>query len=108
MPILSSWESLAALWSDGGKWWVDKHPYILESITAYIDSLPKEGHLGKPKETLKQLMEELDSQEFGPLFQEFCKRECIYGFGDVQVKRMYDELLKSWFHLGKGGLTLLH
>jgi hypothetical protein len=30
---------------------------------------------------------------FGTVFQEFCKRESIYGFGDLQVKRIFDEVV---------------
>ena len=30
--------------------------------------------------------------DFGIIFKEFCKREPIYGFGDLQVKRLLSEL----------------
>jgi len=45
----------------------------------------------RPKETLKQIVSE-GKTEFGEVFSEFCKREPIYGFGDLQVKRIFDEL----------------
>jgi hypothetical protein len=37
-------------------------------------------------------MEDLETDEFGPVFKEFNKRESIYGFGDLQVKRIFDEI----------------
>jgi len=40
-------------------------------------------------------MKELETQDFGPVFREFTKRESIYGYGDLQVKRLFDELLQE-------------
>ncbi len=37
-------------------------------------------------------MEGLQTQNFGLIFREFCKREGIYGFGDLQVKRLLEEI----------------
>lgn len=44
-------------------------------------------------QALQQIIDELGTEEFTLVFREFCKREGIYGFGDLQVKRLYDELL---------------
>ncbi|WP_420583385.1 DUF1835 domain-containing protein [Reichenbachiella sp.] len=68
-------------------------PFIPAAIQAHLDRLPKEGSLGRPKESLKQIINELQTEEFGPVFKEFNKRESIYGFGDLQVKRLFDELV---------------
>lgn len=46
-----------------------------------------------PKKTIKQIISE-GKTEFGEVFAEFCTREPIYGFGDLQVRRIYDELVK--------------
>ena len=37
-------------------------------------------------------MDELNTEQFGLIFKEFCNRESIYGFGDLQVKRLLDEI----------------
>ena len=37
----------------------------------------------------------LSMKNFGPIFQEFCGREAIYGFGDLQVLGMVEQLQKS-------------
>ncbi|WP_422359704.1 DUF1835 domain-containing protein [Reichenbachiella sp.] len=70
-------------------------PFIPVAIQAHSDRLPKDGNLGRPKESLKQIMSELDTKEFGPVFKAFNQRESIYGFGDLQVKRLFDEVLAA-------------
>ena len=45
----------------------------------------------RPKEIVKEIIAEGKS-DFGEVFAEFCKREPIYGFGDLQVKRIFDEV----------------
>ncbi|NNF00636.1 MAG: hypothetical protein HKN25_16585 [Pyrinomonadaceae bacterium] len=42
------------------------------------------------KEAIQRIISE-GKTEFGEVFKEFCKREPIYGFGDLQVKRIFDE-----------------
>jgi len=36
-----------------------------------------------------------ESPKFGAVFQEFCRCEAIYGYGDHQVLRMFEELTNS-------------
>ena len=50
---------------------------------------------GRPIQSLITIMKELDTEEFGPVFREFNKRESIYGFGDLQVKRLFDEIINN-------------
>ncbi|GAA4842416.1 DUF1835 domain-containing protein [Algivirga pacifica] len=73
------------------------YPFILPAVEAYIASLPTPESLGRPKETLLAIMKELNTREFGLVFREFCQRGAIYGFGDLQVKRLYDELIRDIF-----------
>ena len=70
-------------------------PFIKDTVKAHINRFPADGSLGQPEKTLLQVSQELDNSEFDPVFKEFSKRESIYGFGDIQVKRMLDELLRS-------------
>ena len=70
----------------------NKYPFILPAVKAHIERIPTEGNLGKPSQSLVQIMKELETEEFGPVFREFSKRESIYGFGDLQVKRLFDEV----------------
>lgn len=71
------------------------YPFIPDAIKAHIERIPANGNKGRPMETLMQIIDDLQTTDFAPVFQEFCKREAIYGFGDVQVKRLYDELVQS-------------
>ncbi len=47
----------------------------------------------RPLEALKEIMKNGET-DFGIVFQEFNKREDIYGFGDLQVKKIFDHLRK--------------
>ena len=69
-----------------------KYPFLLPAVQAHIDSEPKNGDNGKPAESLIKIMKELKTDKFGPIFMEFCKRESIYGYGDLQVKRLIDKI----------------
>lgn len=73
----------------------DELPFLLPAVNAQIDRLSKENDEGRPKESLRKIIIELETTEFAPVFQEFCKREEIYGFGDFQVRCLLDEILKN-------------
>ena len=68
------------------------YPFILPAVRAHIARLPTKASAGRPVESLKTIMRELQTREFGPIFQEFSKRESIYGYGDLQVKRLFDSI----------------
>lgn len=69
--------------------------FLLLAIQAQIDRIPDENGFGRPQRSLINIMKELNCREFGPVFREFSKREAIYSFGDMQVKRMFDGLSKN-------------
>jgi len=71
------------------------YPFIVTAVKAHIERIPSNGNVGKPSKSLIQIMNELETEEFGPVFREFNKRESIYGFGDLQVKRLFDEIKKN-------------
>jgi len=73
----------------------NKYPFILPAVEAHIERIPTEENPGRPIQSLVQIMKELETEEFGPVFKEFSKRECIYGFGDLQVKRLFDKVKNS-------------
>jgi len=73
----------------------DSYPFIPEAVIAHMERIPGDGKLGRPEQTLIQIMKDLKTDEFGPVFREFCRREEIYGFGDLQVKRMLDEIINK-------------
>jgi hypothetical protein len=63
-------------------------PFIFNSVRAHIERQPAENFPGRPVQSLRNIIDELGTSDFGPVFKEFCKREYIYGFGDLQVKRL--------------------
>jgi hypothetical protein len=62
-----------------------------EIIQAQNDRRANESGFGRPQRTLLKLLAESHTS-FYDLFAEFEKTESIYGFGDVQVKLMLEEL----------------
>tara|TARA_Y100000766_G_scaffold210514_1_gene182101 strand:- start:284 stop:1039 length:756 start_codon:yes stop_codon:yes gene_type:complete len=70
----------------------DRFPFLIYATKANKDRLPQNGNLGRPTQTLIQILDELNTVEFGPIFKEFNRRQGIYGFGDLQVKRILDEI----------------
>lgn len=73
----------------------EKFPFLSAAAQANLDRFPADGSPGRPELSLLDIMKETGSDEFGPVFREFHKRESIYGFGDLQVKRLFDELRNS-------------
>lgn len=71
-----------------------EYPFILPAVEAHIDRIPTHNDPGRPAKSLRRIMDELQTKEFGPVFREFNKRESIYGFGDLQVKRLFDSIKK--------------
>ncbi len=70
----------------------ESFPFMLTAVNAHIARIPTENDIGRPAQALLDIMEELATEDFGPVFREFNKRESVYGFGDLQVKRLLDEI----------------
>lgn len=76
----------------------EAYPFVMPAIEAHIARIPTPENIGRPSETILEIMESISSRDFGTIFQEFVKRESIYGFGDLQVKRLYDRLTDEGSH----------
>ena len=64
----------------------------LEAVCqAHLDRLPGTDGLGKPERILHGILS-TGKTDFSQLFQEFNRQAGIYGFGDLQVKGMYDRI----------------
>jgi hypothetical protein len=66
-------------------------PYLEEVCRAHIDRFPPGGK-GRPERVLQDIISH-SATDFYSVFEEFSKREGVYGFGDLQVKRIYDQLI---------------
>ncbi|GMQ31648.1 DUF1835 domain-containing protein [Algoriphagus confluentis] len=70
----------------------ERFPFLKEAVEAWRDMMPIGDYPGKPKATLLDIQKELGTSSFPEIFSEFQRRLPIYGFGDLQLKRMGKEL----------------
>lgn len=69
-----------------------RFPFLLPAVNAHLERNLDNDKPGRPETSLRQILAELSTKDFDPIFREFCKREAIYGFGDLQVKRLFDKI----------------
>ncbi|MFT3748002.1 MAG: DUF1835 domain-containing protein [Agriterribacter sp.] len=67
-------------------------PYLQEVVKAHIDRFPKDGTNGRPEKVIEDIIKNV-STDFHRVFKEFWDRESIYGFGDTQLKQLYDKVM---------------
>ena len=67
-------------------------PYLQEVVEAHIDRYPKDGSSGRPERVIEYIIKNI-STDFHQVFKEFWKRESIYGFGDTQLRSLYDKVM---------------
>jgi hypothetical protein len=67
-------------------------PMLPAAVAAHIERFPADGSPGRPQRVLQALQQEYGKDNFGKAFQEFSRTQAIYGFGDLQVKRIWDSL----------------
>ena len=70
-----------------------KFPFLEETLQANAERFPKHGGLGRPEQFIKDLNAQEKNPSFASIFQAFSKEQSIYGFGDLQVKRIFDQLV---------------
>lgn len=67
-------------------------PYLKKVIKAHIERFPKDGIKGRPERVIEDITKNI-STDFNKVFKEFWNRESIYGFGDTQLKHLYDKVM---------------
>jgi len=67
-------------------------PFLREAVRANTQRFPADRSAGRPEASLRAIMEEVGHDQFGPVFQVFSKQESIYGYGDLQVKRLFEKI----------------
>ncbi len=72
----------------------DCFDYLEEVCQAHIDRFPLDKTLGRPDKVVKEIIDTISS-EFQIVFSEFSEREGVYGFGDLQVKSIYDKQMQG-------------
>ncbi|HZY80357.1 MAG TPA: hypothetical protein VFE50_12595 [Cyclobacteriaceae bacterium] len=70
-------------------------PYLAEVIQAHIERFPKDGTNGRPEKVIEDITKNITT-DFSKVFKEFWNRESIYGFGDTQLKPIYDKVMRDY------------
>lgn len=70
----------------------ENYPFLPEVVKAHEQRQSKESFKERPLASLIRIQNDLNTREFEPVFQEFCKSEPIYGFGDLRVKRLLKQI----------------
>ena len=68
------------------------YAFMIPAIKANIERIPSTDNLGRPKEALLKISKTLNTKSFPEIFNAFCEQQPIYGLGDLQVKRLWNEL----------------
>lgn len=69
-----------------------EYHFLQSALKAYLEAFPGKGQPGRPKSTLIRIVADLKTSDFSSVFREFSNREPIYGYSDLQVMRLLDEL----------------
>ncbi|MEP7321462.1 MAG: DUF1835 domain-containing protein [Saprospiraceae bacterium] len=67
-------------------------PYLEEVCFAHIDRFGINGEPGRPEKRIKAILKEFPTADFNKVFMEFTRWEGMYGFGDLQLKHIYDNM----------------
>jgi hypothetical protein len=73
----------------------DRFPFLEPAINAHKERFAHNGKAGRPIQSLVQIMKAFGSNDFGKVFRAFCKQESIYGFSDLHVRRLFDEIIND-------------
>ncbi len=65
-----------------------------EVCQAQIDRFSADNQSGRPERVIKKIIAE-SSKDFTTVFRMFTNQEGIYGFGDLQVKNIYDKQMQT-------------
>lgn len=70
----------------------DCFQYLEKVCQAHIDRFPKDNSLSRPEKVIQEIIE-TQSRDFQEVFAEFSAKEGIYGFGNLQVKAIFERLV---------------
>lgn len=73
------------------------YAFMIPAVQAHIDRQQDGNNIGRPMESLQKIVSKVGDADFATVFKLFSERESIYGFGDLQVKRLLQELNDTIF-----------
>ncbi len=68
--------------------------YLDEVCQAHIDRFPIDDSIGLPQKLLNEIINSSKSTDLESVFADFSQQFGIFGFGDLQLKRMYNQQMK--------------
>lgn len=71
----------------------DLSEYIIPAALAYRDMNTSAIEQSRPYLSLLAITKTQKTADFGKAFMAFCQKEAVYGFGDLQVKRVFDKVM---------------
>ena len=71
----------------------EKFPFMENAIQVLLDSCDPPLGYNRLTETLKNIIQSLDDPSFGKVFRTFTENEPHFGYGDLQIKRLYNDLI---------------
>ena len=71
-------------------------PKLAAVCQAHVDRFPNPGELSRPALILQSILSVQSNKEFKNIFPIFNQQAGIYGFGDVQVKQIYDQVIQAF------------
>ncbi|MDX2283373.1 MAG: hypothetical protein NW241_04390 [Bacteroidia bacterium] len=63
-------------------------PGLQRAAQAHLDCFPADGSPGRPERVLAELLRQPGPAQLGQLTAAFGQREPVYGFGDLQIRRL--------------------
>ncbi len=72
-----------------------RYPFLFPAVMAHVERMETANGTETPERIIREIINELNTNDFGKVFREFCKRKPIYGFGDLQVERMWRQIIDN-------------
>jgi len=69
-------------------------PYLPEVVEAHVARFPKDGTKGRPEKVIEDIIK-YGPSNFREVLKEFWSRESIYGFGDTQIRSLYEKVMRN-------------
>ena len=69
--------------------------FLKDVVEAHFARLSFPAELSRPEKSLIEISNSIQSKDFVDIFSLFSAKEGIYGYGDLQVKKLWNSLLEN-------------
>lgn len=70
-------------------------PFISKAIALHFERLDTEQKEGRPKQLLREIIKKEGKDDFQRIFQKFWEKAKEFGYGDLQVRQLLNQVLRS-------------